>query len=473
MIRVRFAPSPTGYLHIGNVRTALFNYLYAKHHQGHFILRIEDTDRERSKPEFEKALIEDLRWMGIRWAEGPDIGGPGAPYRQSEKLEIYQDFVRQLIKKGKAYYCYVTEEETEEMKQTAKLEHRPPRFDNRGRHFSEAEIERRKAMGIRPTVRFMIKEPQLVMHDMIRGVVKFNLDDMVGDFVLLKADGTPTFHLAVCVDDGLMKITHVIRGEDHLSNTPKHIMLMEAMGMVPPMYGHLPLIHGPGGEPLSKRFDSISVRAFRQKGYWPEALMNYIALLGWASGDDRELYSLHELEQVFDLNRVGKSASCYDPQKLDWVCGEHLRKLSDEVFVKSALSYLNEYQQVKYDILKVEKSLPILKDKIVRFEQLPEQMTFLAEELSYENPDMLKIPSAHEIFSAALEVLPALNESDPVLYDTFLNLLKPKVKAKGKDLFMPIRVALTGKEHGPELKRLFPILGMECIRTRFQKALSL
>jgi glutamyl-tRNA synthetase len=472
MKRVRFAPSPTGYLHLGNIRTALFNYLYARRHGGKFILRIEDTDSQRSRPEYEKGLLEDLRWMGLQWDEGPEAGGEYGPYRQSERFEIYQRHAQELIKKGKAYYCYVTEEEVEEMKQRAKLEKRPLRFSNPGRHFSEQEIERRKAMGIKPAVRFMIKEPQLIMYDLIRGVVKFNLDDMIGDFIILKPDGTPTFHLAVCVDDGMMKITHVIRGEDHLSNAPRHILLMEAMGYTPPQYGHLPLIHGPGGEPLSKRLESVSVRSFRGQGYMGESLANYIALLGWAPGDNRELYSISELEKVFDLDRVGKSASCYDPQKLDWVSGEHLRMLSDEEFTRRAMDYLKINGKLSGNWGRTERVLPILKDKIVRFDQLTEMLSFLNEDLAYEHQDVLKGEEAAEIFEQALKILPSLSDADPALYDSFLNAIKPSVKAKGKNLFMPIRIALTGKEHGPELKRLFPALGLETIRHRFERALK-
>ncbi|HXV28672.1 MAG TPA: glutamate--tRNA ligase, partial [bacterium] len=220
MIRVRFAPSPTGYLHLGNIRTALFNYLFAKKNGGKFVLRVEDTDRERSRDEYRKALMEDMLWVGIRWDEGPEVGGDYGPYYQSERLETYQKYLDKLITEGKAYYCYVTEEEVKESKRLALLEKRPPRFDNRGRHFSPQEIEARKKKGIKPTVRFKIENPRLKMTDLIRGEVSFNLDEMVGDFVIQRADGMPTFHLAVCVDDGLMQITHVIRGEDHLSNTP-------------------------------------------------------------------------------------------------------------------------------------------------------------------------------------------------------------------------------------------------------------
>ena len=349
MVRVRFAPSPTGYLHIGNVRTALFNFLFAKREGGKFILRIEDTDLERSKPEYREACLEDLLWFGIRWDEGPEIGGEYGPYLQSQKLPIYEKHVRELIEKGKAYYCYVTEEETEDMKRLARAEHKPPRFDNRGRNFSKEEIEKRKARGIKPTVRFKIENPKLKMHDLIRGEVSFNLDEMVGDFVIQRADGTPTFHLAVCVDDGLMKITHEIRGEDHLSNTPKHILLLEAMGFKPPQYGHLSLIHGEGGEPLSKRIESVSVREFRKKGYLPHALANYIALLGWSPGDNREIFKWDELRKTFDLAQVNKSASIYDPHKLDWINGQHLRALSDEEFARMALAYLKEQKLLKYD----------------------------------------------------------------------------------------------------------------------------
>lgn len=471
-VRVRFAPSPTGFLHLGNVRTALFNYLFSRHHGGKFILRVEDTDLERSKQEYRDALVEDLSWMGIRWDEGPGIGGDYGPYLQSERLATYKKYVDKLIADGKAYYCYVTEEETEELKRLARLEHRPPRFDNRGRNFSEKEIADRKARGIKPTVRFKIENPMLKMHDLVRGDVSFNLDEMMGDFVIVRADGSPTFHLAVCVDDGLMKVTHVIRGEDHLSNTPKHILLLKAMGFEPPQYGHLSLIHGQGGEPLSKRLGDVSVREFRRKGYMPHALSNYIALLGWAPGNNQELFSWEELQKAFDLDRVNKSSSIYDPHKLDWVNGEHLRKLSAEDFAKRALAYLKEYHPLPYDESLLHHMLPVFQDNVERFDQLPERLVILAENLHYENKDLLTSPEGKEICKAALEVLPTVKGEGEVLYEVFINALKPKVSAKGKNLFMPIRVALTGKSHGPEMKKIFPILGLKRIQNRFEKALT-
>ena len=469
-VRVRFAPSPTGYLHIGNARTALFNFLFAKRMHGQFILRIEDTDKERCRPEYVEAVVEDLAWLGIRWDEGPGVGGEFAPYTQSERLEIYHDAIGRLLREGKAYYCYVTEEEIEEMKRLAHLERRPPHFDNRGRHFTKEEIEKRKARGVKPTVRFKIEKPELKIHDLVRGEVAFNLDEMLGDFVIQRSDGIPTFHLAVCMDDGLMKVTHVLRGEDHLSNTPKHILLLEALGFKPPEYGHLSLIHGPGGEPLSKRLESVSVREFRRKGYLPAALANYIALLGWSSGDDREIFAWKELQEIFDLSRVGKSASIYDPHKLDWVNGEHLRALSDEEFSKHALAYLKERGQLKQDESLVHRLLPAFKDNVARLEELEERLAVLDDTFAYEDENWVKNAGAREIFQAALLVL---DETKTENYDAFVEKLKPRVKAKGKELFMPLRVALTGKLHGPELKRLFPLLGLERLRLRLGRASGL
>lgn len=471
MIRVRFAPSPTGFLHLGNIRTALFNFLYAKNKGGKFILRIEDTDLERSKPEYRDALMADLRWMGLQWDEGPEVGGPHGPYEQSQRSALYQEYIQKLIREGKAYYCYVTPEEVEESKKVALAEHKSPHFDNRGRTFSCEEIEKRKARGIKPTVRFKIENPKLKMHDLIRGDVEFNLDEMVGDFVIQRADGSPTFHLTVCVDDALMGVTHVIRGEDHLPNTPKHILLLEAMGFKAPEYGHLSLVNGPGGEPLSKRLSSVSVKEFRAKGYLPHGLANYIALLGWAPGTDQEIFGWEELQQAFDLARVGKSSSNFDPAKLNWVNGQHVRRLSDEVFVDQAALYLKACQKMKWEEALVRRVLPVFKDHVECFEQLESSLSILDERLSYENKECLVRPGSRAIFEAALAVLPGLKTQGETMYQEFIDQIKPKVQVKGKDLFMPLRVALTGKEHGPELKKLFSLLEVELIHRRFETAL--
>ncbi len=487
MIRVRFAPSPTGRLHLGNIRTALFNFLFARAQGGKFILRLEDTDRERFLPEYREGIIEDMRWMGLNWDEGPEVNGPYGPYEQSQRLDLYQGFAKKLIEDGKAYYCYVTQEETDEAKRLAKLNRVPPRFDNRGRNFSKEEIERRKALGIKPTLRFKVESPQVKMHDLIRGDVEFNLDDMVGDFVILRNDGTPTFHLAVCVDDALMKVTHVVRGEDHLSNTPKHILLIRAMGFEPPQYGHLSLVHGPGGEPLSKRLSTVSVGEFRRQGYLPEALVNYIAFLGWAPGDNREIFSWEELQKVFSLERVNKSSSIYDPDKLNWVNGQHLRALPDDVFVSRAMAYLknqNDFFASAANVsssepsaqphmpqpAEIQRILPAFKDAIAKFDELSGHLSFLKPEFAYENPAWIQSASGKQVLAAGLAALPSLDWKDPQIYDKFIAAIKPQVAVKGKELFMPVRVALTGKEHGPELKKLFPLLGHEFIESRLKKA---
>ena len=473
MIRVRFAPSPTGYLHLGNVRTALFNFLLAKKEKGTFVLRVEDTDIERSRLEFRDALIDDLRWMGLLWDEGPEVvGGPHEPYEQSKRTAIYKEYIQKLLDEGKAYYCYVTPEEVEEAKKEAVRLHQPVRFDNRGRNFSSEELEKRKARGIKPTVRFKIENPNLKFRDLIRGEVQFNLDDMVGDFIIQRADGTPTFHMTVCVDDALMGITHVIRGEDHLPNTPKHILLLEGMGFKPPQYGHLSLVLGPGGEPLSKRLSAVSVREFRNKGYLPQGLCNYIALLGWAPGDNREIFSWEELQQAFSLDHVGKSPSSFDPDKLNWLNGQHLRMLSDGDFADKAFAYLQREEKYLGDETFVRRVLPVFKESIEYFEQLPDHIDFLDGYFDYDNPASVARPESREVYEAALFLLPQLTAQGEAIYQEFLDKLKARVRVKGKDLFMALRVAMTGKEHGPELKKLFPALGLPFLKKCFERALG-
>lgn len=472
MNRVRFAPSPTGYLHLGNVRTALFNFLFVKKTGGKFILRIEDTDKERSRDEYTQALQEDLKWLGIRWDEGPGSEGAAGSYKQSERMGIYREYLDKLIREEKAYECYVTPEEVEAMKQKAREEKRSLRFENLGRSFSREEIEKRKKAGVRPTVRFKIDEPELQIHDLIRGEVAFNLDDMVGDFVLRRADGMPTFHFAVCVDDGLMNITHVIRGEDHLSNTPKHILLMKALGFTPPAYGHLPLVLGPGGEPLSKRFSDVSVREFRRRGYLPEALANYIALLGWASGDNREIYSWAELQQAFDLGRVGKSPSQYDPQKLDWVNADHIKNMPEEHFIRVCFDYFRTQNIVLPEDEAVSKILCLYQKNISKLDELAEKFDILNDTFTYEIKEWVTSEESRKVIQCAADILESLPAREVLTYEELAQRIKTQTGAKGKGLFMPVRMAWTGKEHGRELKLIYEALGVQKILLRLKKALD-
>ncbi|HHT9121209.1 MAG TPA: glutamate--tRNA ligase, partial [Candidatus Hypogeohydataceae bacterium YC41] len=339
MIRVRFAPSPTGLIHLGNARTALFNWLFARHNEGVFILRIEDTDVTRSDPYYTELIMEDLRWLGTDWQEGPDVGGPYGPYVQSQRLAIYKGFAEKLLKEGKAYPCYCTQSELEERRKAALARGRPPRYDNRCRNLSESEKKSFEAHGRTPSLRFKIPGGKLAFEDIIRSKCEFNLD-VLGDFVIMKAEGTPSFHLAVVVDDALMKITHVIRGEDHLSNTPLHLLLFEALGYPGPHYAHLPMIAGEEGDPLSKRAGAFSIQDYRRLGYLPEALVNYMLLLGWSPRQRKEKITLEEAVEKFSINNISRSPAHFDRKKLDWLAEKYLREADPERLTELIIPFL-------------------------------------------------------------------------------------------------------------------------------------
>lgn len=475
LVRVRFAPSPTGYIHIGNARTALFNYLFARSKGGEFILRIEDTDAARSRREYEEALSEDLRWLGIHWNEGPDMGGPYGPYRQSERTQIYNDYLTKLIKAGHAYYCYCTEAELVAMREDAMRRKAPPRYDNRCRTLTRDQIVRKEAEGVRPVVRFKIQDPELVVMDLIRGKVEFNLDDMVGDFVILKQDGMPTFHLAVCVDDALMKITHVIRGEDHLSNTPRHVLLFRALGFTPPEFAHMSLTASPSGGLLSKREGAVSIREYRLEGYPASGVVNYISLLGWSGGGTEEIFTPGELVQRFDLHRMKKSSAIFDRAKLEWVCGMHLRKLGDDEFVEHAFSFIRENKLLPPDALEknlawYREALLLFKDNIHNFAVLKDRLTLFQDPLEIEDRDILGKADTQTVLTAAAESLERIGEDNGNFWAAWINDLKTKIRFKGKELFIPLRVAITGKTEGPELKRVVELLGRKRVLERIQKA---
>src|SRR5256714_338367 len=327
-MRVRFAPSPTGQLHVGNARTALFNWLLARGTGGTFVLRIEDTDVERSTRESESAIVRDLRWLGLDWDEGPDVGGAHGPYRQSERLHLYQSYAKELLGAGAAYYCFCTMEQLEAERQAAVAEGRPVQYSGTCRNLSQDDVAARVAAGEQPAIRFRVPEgTDIVFTDLVRGEVRFP-NEVIGDPVIVRADGTPAYNFAVVVDDALMEVTHVIRGEDHLSNTPRQLLLYEALGFTPPQFAHLALVMGPDHSPLSKRHGATSVDEFRAKGYLPEALVNYLALIGWSPGNDEELLPVDELARRFSLDRVGHSAGVFDEEKLAWV-NRHYLKMSD------------------------------------------------------------------------------------------------------------------------------------------------
>ncbi|HHT9130309.1 MAG TPA: glutamate--tRNA ligase, partial [Candidatus Brocadiaceae bacterium] len=318
MVRVRFAPSPTGLLHIGNARMAIFNWLFAKRHDGIFILRIEDTDAARSDKKYMDQLIEDLHWLGLTWQEGPDVGGQYGPYLQSERLHIYHDFCQKFLKEGIAYRCYCTPEELEERRRIAKLTGRPPRYDNRCRELTDKQKKAFETSGLNFTIRFKVPDELVIFDDLIRGTCQFNMS-LIGDFVIMRSDETPSFHFAVAADDTLMNITHVIRGEDHLSNTPCHILLFNALKTPSPQFAHLSLTMGADRTLLSKRHGAFSISEYRKLGYLPEALLNYMMLLGWAPKNKKEKFTVEDIINTFEIRDMSKASSVFDQQKLDWL----------------------------------------------------------------------------------------------------------------------------------------------------------
>lgn len=477
MVRVRFAPSPTGYLHIGNVRTALFNYLFAKRNKGKFILRVEDTDRERSKPEYVTQLCEDLRWLGIEWDEGPDVGGEYGPYLQSERAHLHQQYVEKLLAEGNAYKCYCNEEELEELRKTQVANGQTPRYDNRCRDLSEEECKAKEAEGRTASIRFRMPDEVVQVKDIIRGDVDFDMT-LFGDFVIVRPDGTPTFHLAVCVDDGLMKVTHVVRGEDHFSNTPRHVAIFKACGFDVPMFAHMPLTMGPGGEPLSKRFGAMSIAEYRKAGYLPAALCNYMAMLGWSPGTDQELFSMDELKEAFDLSRVVKSAAVFDKVKMDWVSGEHIRALDDEAYVKLCIQHMLSAKIVAQDEYRAKpewyaRVLVLFKNYIRSFGDIKEKLALFADEIEYPSIDLIRNEDAVLVLKTMHALLRQVDNIDEDVFQRMFKDLKKKTKQKGKGLFMPARIAVSGDEHGPDLKQVFILLGKNSCLERIDKALSL
>src|SRR5215813_10125613 len=339
-MRVRFAPSPTGQLHVGNARTALFNWLLARGQRGTFILRIEDTDAERSTRESETAIIRDLRWLGLDWDEGPDVDGPHGPYRQSERLHLYASYAAELLAADKAYHCFCSTAQLEAERQEALATGRPAHYAGTCRRLSKAQAAARMAAGERPAIRFRVPhEHDVVFTDAVRGEVRFQ-SEVIGDPVIVRADGHPAYNYAVVVDDALMEITHVIRGEDHISNTPRQLLLYEALGWSPPAFGHVSMVLGPDHSKLSKRHGATSVSEFRERGYLPEALANYLALLGWSPGDGEELIPLDEMAKRFRIDDVGKSAGVFDPEKLAWVNRHYLKAASDDRLARLAVPFL-------------------------------------------------------------------------------------------------------------------------------------
>ena len=469
--RVRFAPSPTGLLHVGNARTALYNWLVTRHTGGKYILRIEDTDVERSKNEHETQLIEDLRWLGLDWDEGPQIGGPHAPYRQSERIAIYKEHTEQLLSEDKAYRCFCTAEELEAERLKAVAEHRPQVYSGKCRVITKADSDARAAAGELFAIRLRIPEKPLRFHDIVRGDVEF-ASETVSDPILVRSSGVPVYNYVVTVDDALMEITHVIRGDDHISNTPKQVAIYEAFGWPVPQFAHLSTILGSDRERLSKRHGATSIASFREMGILPEALVNYLALLGWGAKDgSSETFTPQELIAEFELERVTASPAIFDFDKLHWLNRHYLKQADAARVLELAWPYFEKQQllpaRAAADAETASwfgKLIALFLPSVDRLEQLPEKAHFVfrfdasAARANEENAAILASESAKKVLAAFAQRVRAQERAvTPEQFKFWMNEIKTETGAKGKELFHPVRIALTGAHSGPEFDKLIPI----------------
>lgn len=475
-VRVRFAPSPTGYLHVGGGRTALYNWLYAKHFNGDFILRIEDTDQARSTKEFEAAQIADFKWLGLNWQEGPDVGGPHGPYRQSERLSIYAEHAKMLLDAGKAYYCFCTDAELEEKKQIALKQGRAPHYDGKCRHLPQTDVKLKLESGAAGSIRFWIKNPKhYTLEDLIRHRVEFP-ENMVGDFVIIRTGGMPVYNFCCVIDDHLMKITHVLRAEEHLSNTVRQMMLYEAFGWEIPKFGHMSVMLGPDKQKLSKRHGATSVTDFKNRGYVPEALNNFVALCGWSSPDNKEVMTIDEMIKNFGTERMNPAPAVFDEKKLKWMNSVYLRAMDHKELWKRLDPFLKADGQDYSSHTEEWKSLTLGAFKS-SFETLVEaveiyrnlSMKFFA--VADDAKEILKWEKTKLVVNTWLDLLNRikseyLSEADFQAAQTQVQTL---AQVKGKELFQPMRVAVIGKPHGTELKLLVPLLSRKELIERAEK----
>ncbi len=473
-IRVRFAPSPTGYLHVGSLRTALYNYLYAKKVGGKFILRIEDTDQTRYVDGAVENLFVTLNAMGLDYDEGPEKGGECGPYYQSKRTEIYNKYVKELLDHGKAYRCFCTPEELDKMREERKIKGLDTRYDGRCRNLNESEINEHLGNGNKYVIRLKVPiEGEVTFYDVVREKVTFQWN-MVDDQVLVKSDGFPTYHLANVIDDHLMEISHVIRGEEWLSSVPKHLFLYEALGWKPPKMCHLPLLLNSDKSKLSKRQGDVAVEDFLNKGYLPETLLNFVALLGWHTPGDQEFYTLAELEKAFSLKRINKSGSVFDLEKLNWMNGQYLRNTDLKIIGEYARKY---FIDAGYHIPNEKHYLELVdiaRNRIHKLDEVTEFAKPFFSELEFAEEDraILRSESSQILFKFWVDNIidsPGLNED---LINKLLKRSAQELGIKGKNLYPPLRLALYGSEHGPELPTIMDILEKEKVLLRFKNALK-
>ena len=469
-VRVRFAPSPTGDLHVGNIRTALFDWAYARHTGGTFIFRIEDTDRERVTDEYIQAAIDTLKWLGLNWDEGPEVGGANGPYLQSQRLDIYAEWAAKFLAEGFAYHCYCSAEELEAVREAQRKANVAPGYNGHCRNLTPEQIATYVAEDRKPVVRMRMPEGSTTFTDLIRGEVTFD-HNFVPDFVLVRADGSPLYTLAVAVDDVLMKVTHVLRGEDLLSSTPRQIRVYQAMGLKEdeyPVFAHLPFVMGQDNAKLSKRNGEVSIAWYRERGFLPEAICNYLALLGWSPGEDREDVSMKELTELFTVERVHSSPARFDMKKLEAINGDKIRALSPELFIEKALPFLTEAKVLSgtaEEMAILKKALPIIQERVATLAEIPTMLKFLfVEKFAVEADSLPKVSDdeSKKLLAVALSRLETLTEWNHDSIEAVLRAaLIEEMGLKPRIAFSAVRIAVTGSHISPPLFESMELLGRE------------
>ncbi|GAB2695640.1 glutamate--tRNA ligase [Paenibacillus thermoaerophilus] len=481
-LRVRYAPSPTGHLHIGGARTALFDYLMARKHGGQFVIRFEDTDQTRHVESGVDSQLAGLRWLGLDWDESVDVGGPYAPYRQTERLDLYRPYTEKLLADGHAYYCYCTEEELERERAEQEARGEMIRYSGRCRHLTAEERARFEAEGRKPSIRFRVPEGRVIgFDDLVREHVEFESDG-IGDFIIVRPDGIPTYNFAVVLDDHLMKITHVIRGEEHLSNTPRQLLIYEALGVQPPKFAHLALILNQDRKKMSKRDESIIqfIEQYRDLGYLPEAVMNFIALLGWSPKGEEEIFDKASLIEQFDLDRVSKSPAVFDMDKLNWMNNHYMKQADLGRIVELAIPHLQRAGRLPQELSGEQRAwaemlIGLFRDQLrYAAEIVPLSELFFRDEVEPENEEaaaVLREEQVPAVLAGLLAQVESAAEWTPDAVKAALKQVQKETGHKGKSLFMPIRVALTGQTHGPDLAVSICLLGRERVAERLRRRL--
>lgn len=480
-LKVRFAPSPTGPFHIGGARSALFNWLVARHADGTFLVRIEDTDLKRSTKESEENIKDSLKWLGMNWDEGIDVGGPHGPYRQTERLDLYKKEVQRLLDEGKAYYCYCSAEELEKSRKAQLDAGKTPIYDEHCRHLTEEEKAKYEAEGRKPVVRLKVrKDGVFAFDDMVRGHVEFQAAG-VGDFIIMKSDGIPVYNFAVVIDDAFMEVTHVIRAEEHLSNTPRQLAIYEALGYKPPKFGHISLILGEDHKKMSKRHGATSVTEYRNMGYLPEAVVNYLALLGWTPKGEQEIFTEEELIKQFSMKRVSSNDAVFDINKLNWINFQYMKKLDADQLYALIVPFLVKAGYVdaavseeKKDWLK--KVIWFMKDHIYFAGQAAEELKFFFEDMPALTDEailsIMKAETSGKLLKAFIEDLKALPSFDQDAIKKCFNACMKAQGIKGKAAYEPTRIALTGVTQGPGMFEMMELFGREKTMDRLEAALA-